>query len=103
MSEPSDSVLYEKLIFENEDKGFQYRLTVSDFRDIQYLHLRKYFLSYEGEYIPSSEGASIPATISNIFAILEGLLEICAYEEGKNAIKEFLEDKLREQDRSISK
>jgi hypothetical protein len=94
-------VLYEKLIFENEDKGFQYRLVVSGFKGEEYLHLRKYFLSYEGEYLPSSEGASIPSTISNVFALLEGLLKICAYEEGKDAIKEFLESKLREQDRSV--
>jgi Transcriptional Coactivator p15 (PC4) len=97
--------LYEKLIFENEDKGFQYRLVVSEFKEVQYLHLRKYFLSYEGEWIPSSEGAAFPASIQNIFALVEGLLEICSYEEGVYAIKEFLHDKLlsNEQNRNLSK
>jgi Transcriptional Coactivator p15 (PC4) len=94
--------LYEKIIFENEDKGFQYRLVISEFKEIQYLHLRKYFLSYEGEYTPSSEGASFPASIENIFAMLEGLLEICSYEEGKDAIRQFLENKLNEQDSGVS-
>ena len=45
--------LYEKLIYTNEDKFFQVRLVVSEFRDSIYLHIRKYFLSFEGEYIPS--------------------------------------------------
>jgi len=93
--------LYEKLIFENEEKGFQYRLVISEFREVQYLHLRKYFLSYEGEYLPSSEGASFPASIENIYALLEGLLEICSYEEGKDAIKEFLAEKINEQSTGI--
>lgn len=81
---------YEKLIFENEEKGFQYKLTVSEFRDIEYLHLRKYFLSYEGEYLPSSEGASFPLTIENAFALLEGLIEICAQAESKEVIEQWI-------------
>ena len=86
--------LYEKLIFENEEKGFQYRLTVSEFRDVQYIHVRKYFLSYEGEYIPTKEGASIPATIQNIFAMLDGLIEICANEESVDVITEYFGNKI---------
>lgn len=88
--------LYEKLILENEDKGYQYRLTVSEFRDVQYLHLRKYFLSYEGEYIPSSEGASIPATIQNIFALLDGLIDICSKEESEEAILRYFGSKIKD-------
>jgi hypothetical protein len=86
--------LYEKLIFENEEKGFQYKLTVSEFRDVQYLHVRKYFLSYEGEYVPTKEGASIPATIQNIFALLDGLIEICANEESVDVITEYFGNKI---------
>lgn len=86
--------LYEKLIFENEEKGFQYKLTVSEFREVQYLHVRKYFLSYEGEYVPTKEGASIPATIQNIFALLDGLIEICASEESVDVITEYFGNKI---------
>ena len=86
--------LYEKLIFENEEKGFQYKLTVSEFRDVQYLHVRKYFLSYEGEYVPTKEGASIQATIQNIFALLDGLIEICANEESVDVITEYFGNKI---------
>lgn len=88
--------LYEKIISENESKGEQYRLVISEFREVQYLHLRKYFLSYEGEWVPTKEGATIPATIHSIFALLAGLLEICSYEEGLDAIKEFLGKKIND-------
>lgn len=88
------SDLYEKVIFENEEKGFQYRLTVSEFRNVQYVHLRKYFLSYEGEFVPTKEGASIPATIQNIFALLDGLIEICSAEESVDVITEYFGNKI---------
>ena len=93
----SDTPLYEKIISENADKGSQLRLVVNEFRGVEYVHLRKYFLSYEGDYLPTSEGASMPASIESIFALLEGLLDICSYEENKQIIREFLETKLNEQ------
>ena len=86
--------VYERLIYENVEKGFQYRLTVSEFKGTEYLHLRKYFLSYEGEYVPSKEGASIPATISNTYALLDGLVELCSNAEGVDAILEYFSNKI---------
>lgn len=86
--------LYEKIIFENEEKGFQYRLVVSEFRDSQYLHLRKYFLSYEGEYVPTKEGAAMPASIQNIYALLDGLIEICSKEEALDSIISHFKNKI---------
>lgn len=86
--------IYEKIIYENMDKGFQYRLTVSDFRDQEYLHVRKYFLSYEGEWVATKEGAAIPASIQNTYALLDGLLELCSKAEGADAIIEHLEHKI---------
>lgn len=88
-------VLYEKTIFENLEKGFQYRLTVSEFRDVQYLHIRKYFLSYTGEFVPTKEGAAIPATMQNTFALLDGLIEICSAEESIDAISEHFEERIK--------
>ena len=87
-------MIFNIVIFENEEKGFQYKLTVSEFREVQYLHVRKYFLSYEGEYVPTKEGASIPATIQNIFALLDGLIEICASEESVDVITEYFGNKI---------
>ena len=89
-----DNDIFSKTIFENTEKGFQYRLTVSEFREVQYLHLRKYFMTYEGEYMPSKEGASIPASIQNIFAMLDGLIEICSEEESVDVITEYFSNKI---------
>jgi hypothetical protein len=86
--------IYQKTIYENMDKGYQYRLTVSEFRELEYLHVRKYFLTYEGDWQASKEGASIPATIHNTFALLDGLLEVCSKAEGNEAIIQHLEAKI---------
>jgi len=84
-----ENILYSKIIDENMEKGFQVRLAVNDFRDVTYIQLRKFFLSYEGDWIPSREGISIPASTENIYAILDGLFEICAQAEGEEIIKRY--------------
>jgi len=86
--------IYEKLIYENLDKGYQYRVTVSEFRDQEYLHVRKYFLSYEGEWIPSKEGSAFPCTIQNTYTMLDALLDICSRVEGEDALARHLENKI---------
>jgi len=88
--------VYEKLIYENEEKGYQYKLTYSTFRDVEYIHIRKYFLTFEGEYHPSKEGASIPATIQNTYNLLDGLLDICSQSEGWDSIKEHIKSKIKD-------
>lgn len=86
-----ENILYSKIIDENMDKGFQVRLAVNDFRDITYIQLRKFFLSYEGEWIPSREGVSIPASTENIYALLDGLFDICSQAEGEEIIRHYVE------------
>lgn len=87
-------VLYEKIIYENEPKAYQLRLVLNEFRDKQYLHLRKYFLSFEDDYVPTKEGASMEATISNIYALLDGLLELLSTAEGIDGIEQHFSDKI---------
>ena len=84
-----ENILYSKTIEENMDKGFQVRLAVNDFRDTTYIQLRKFFLSYEGEWVPSREGVSIPASTENIYALLDGLFEICSVAEGEEIIAHY--------------
>lgn len=83
------NILYNKLIEENLDKGFQVRLVVNEFKETLYIQLRKYFLSYDGDWIPSREGISIPASIENIYSLLDGLLEVCAKAEGVEIIERY--------------
>lgn len=90
----SDQLHYEKLIYENQDKFYQLFLTVSEFRDKYYVNIRKYFQSYEGDFVPSKEGISMEASINNISSLLEGLLDIVSQEEGKVIIKEIYEKRV---------
>lgn len=92
----SDTPLYEKIISENLDKGSQLRLVVSEFRDVQYIHLRKYFLSYDEGFVPTKEGASMPATIAGIYALLDGLVEICSFEESIDSITKHFQEKIEQ-------
>jgi hypothetical protein len=92
-----DNIHYNKIIDENMEKGFQVRLVVNEFRDTEYIQLRKYFLSYEGEFVPSREGISVPATIENIYGLLDGLLDICAKAEGDDIIRHYAEKILNEE------
>lgn len=85
---------YERIIYENEPKAYQLRLVVNEFRGVQYLHLRKYFLSYEGTYVPSKEGVSMEAGIANIYSLLDGLLEIVSKEEAIEAINSHFSNKI---------
>jgi len=86
------NILYERLIEENIEKGFQVKLVVNDFREVTYIQLRKYFLTYEGDWQASREGVSIPASIENIHSLLYGLLDICAKAEGEEVIKFFYDE-----------
>lgn len=87
------SDLYEKLIYTNEDKFYRLMLTVSEFKGKYYCNVRKYFLSYEGEYLPSNEGITMEAGLSNIFALLDGLIEIVSKEEAIGLIDEYFRNK----------
>ena len=93
-------VLYERLIEENMEKGFQVRLVVNEFRDIEYIQLRKYFLTYEGDWQASREGISIPASMENIYALLDGLLDVCARAEGEDVIRYYANKILRDENQT---
>jgi hypothetical protein len=90
MTDNTDSnIHYEKLIYENMDKFYQLRLTVSEFRDKLYFNIRKYFLSYESEWIPSREGVSMEASMENTYALLDGVFDVLSKAEGEEIIKHY--------------
>lgn len=91
----SDSeVLFERIIYENEVKAYQLRVVANLFRDVEYLHIRKYFLTFEGEYAASKEGISVPMSIQNIYAILDALIELCSKAETVDSITKHFEQKI---------
>lgn len=87
----NSDLVYEKLIYENQDKFYRLYLTVSEFREKYYVNVRKYFQTYEGDFMPSKEGISMEASINNISSLLEGLLEIVSQEEGRETITRLYE------------
>ena len=92
MSTNDSEVLYEKIIYQNDEKHYQLRLVVNVFREKEYLHIRKYFLSFDEGYIPSKEGISMELSISNSYSLLDGLTEICSKLEDLDAISEHFID-----------
>ena len=42
--------IYEKIVSENETGTEQVRLTINEFRGVEYIHLRKYYLDFEGDF-----------------------------------------------------
>ncbi|SVA90425.1 uncharacterized protein METZ01_LOCUS143279 [marine metagenome] len=86
--------VYEKIILEQEDKEIQYRLVVSNFNDVEYVHIRKYYLDFEGEYKPTKEGVCIPFELNSLSNLFEGLVELLSLSESKSIIQEHFKDLL---------
>lgn len=85
--------LYEKLVYDNQDKFYQLRLVANEFKGKQYVHIRKYFQTYEGDYQASREGVSMEASLGNIFSLLDGLLELVSKEEATELVSKYFKDK----------
>ena len=83
----ADDDIYERIILEQENKEIQWRLVVSKFRDTEYLHLRKYYLDFEGTYMPTKEGACIPFELNSLSNLFEALVEILSLAESKGSIE----------------
>lgn len=85
---------YEKIIYEDAEKGKQLRIVLSEFRNIEYLHVRVYYVNMDGEWLPTKEGVAIPANISNMYAILDAMIDIVANKEGEDALENHMNKKL---------
>ena len=84
--------VYEKVIHYNEDKEIQVRLTVNTFRGTEYLHLRKYYLSFNEEWLPSPEGIAMELDFDNSRELFAGLVEILSLAESKEILEEHFKD-----------
>ena len=89
MEEQDRVVHLERVLFTNEERGFQYRLSVSDFRGETYINIRKYFLSFDEDYVPSKEGATFPLTIPSLTALIDGLMDVCSKAEINTELHEY--------------
>lgn len=84
--------VYEKIIHYDEVKETQVRLTVSTFRGIEYLHLRKYYLGFEEIWMPSADGIAMELDFNNSRELFSGLVEILSLAESKEILEEHFKD-----------
>ena len=91
LSAPS---IYERVI--NEKDTEQIRLVINTFRGVEYLSLRKYYLDFDEEWLPSREGITIPIDLENVQELFTGLVEVLSLAESKtileNEFKEILDE-----------
>ena len=86
--------VYEKIISENEEATEQIRLTINTFREIEYLHLRKYYLDFDGDFKPSKDGVAMKLDFDNSRGLFEGLVEILSLAEAKDILEVHFKDVL---------
>lgn len=80
--------IYSRVIYYDEDKDIQVRLGINEFRDVEYLFLRKYYRDFEGDFKPSNEGVTMPLRIASSKELFAGLCEILSLAERKDVIVE---------------
>ena len=86
--------IYEKVIQEKEAE--QVRLVINTFRGVEYISLRKYYLNFEEEWLPSKEGISMPLDLDNSRELFVGLVEILSLAESKSILEEEFKEILDE-------
>lgn len=90
----ADEEVFWKVIHETPDK--QVRLVINEFRGVEYLHLREYYLDFEEVWLPSNKGVSMPLSLENSTNLFAGMLEILSLAESKDLIKEHFKELLED-------
>jgi hypothetical protein len=88
--------MYERVIHYDEDRELQVRLTISTFRGVEYIHVRKYFLSFDEEWCPTPDGIAFPLDMDNTRELFRGLVEILSLAESKEIIQEEFSELLQD-------
>ena len=83
---------YSRIIHEKENGEEQIRLVVNTFRQQEYLHFRKYYLDFHGEWQPSKEGISMHLNLTNSREMFSALVEILSLTENKTEVFEYFKD-----------
>lgn len=96
MGVESTPEVYERTIWQDEPGFNQVRLVVNEFRGVEYLHVRKYYLDFEGEFQASNQGLSIPLEVESTRELFRAVAEIISLAECREFIEEFFGDCIRE-------
>lgn len=88
--------IYERIIHYDLIKEHQVRLTLNEFRGVEYLHLRKYYQDFDESWKPSNEGVAMPLDLSNSKELFAGLVEILSLAEARDVIEEHFSDLIKD-------
>ena len=86
--------VYERVIREGDTE--QVRLVINTFRGVEYISLRKYYLDFDEEWLPSKEGMTMPLDLDNSRELFVGLVEILSLAESKSILEEEFKEILDE-------
>lgn len=90
--------LMSEVISESENGFEQVRLTVNEFRGVQYLHLRKYYLDFDETWLPTPSGIAIPITLTNVGNLFEALAKLLAESEVLDVVLKYTKEAERMDD-----
>lgn len=91
-----DEDIFTAVLSEDLDKGEQYRIQIKHFRDKEWLHIRKYYLSFEGDWLPTKDGVSLPMEISTSLNLFKALVEIISLAESRDVLSLHFPDAFKE-------
>lgn len=85
---------YSKIIVNEEYR--QVRLTINEFREQEYLHLREYYLDFEEEWKPTDKGIAIPLELETSKELFIAFSEIISLAESKEVLEHFFGETIRD-------
>lgn len=68
--------LLDEIIYENEEKDLQIRLTVSEFRGNFYMGLRKWVIDIDDSWMPTKQGFTFPYNLTTSSALFGALTKV---------------------------
>lgn len=78
--------LLEVVLLENPAKGIQYRFAITEFREVLYLSIREWYEGFEGDFLPTRNGFTIPYTLDTSAKLYNALTNILSDAEVLNDV-----------------
>lgn len=88
--------IYESVIWSDDLGHNQVRVVVNTFRGVEYFHLRKYFLDFEGDWQATAQGIALPLEIESTKDLFKAIAEIISLAESREVIEEYFGDIIKE-------
>lgn len=96
VADMDDEVEFSAIITHDTEKHEQYRLQVKHFRGKEWLHFRRYYLTFEGDWAPTRDGISLPMEMSTTTNLFKALVQIISVSESRDVLSLYLADILRD-------